>query len=158
MIIKRMIEGKEVEIILTGDEISEAHKIYIVNWMRSELLTIDSTLTDEQSEMLAERAYDIYSEGDGDTEYESIEKALEEYCEENTNKLLRTEKINYPLEDALNAVERYFGTFAKDAWTMNEDELLSAEVNSKLKVDWVVHPEVTQLVPRDKETGIYIGL
>ena len=63
------------------------------------------------------QTYDIFCMGDGATEYECIEKVLEEYWEEKEN----TNKIKYPLEDALNAIERYYGTYAKDAWKTSEE-------------------------------------
>ena len=82
MKIKRMINGEEVEIELTSDEIGEAHKVFITSWMREEILNSADTkkvLTEKEAEIVAEMAYDKYNKCEGLTEYEALEQALEEY-------------------------------------------------------------------------------
>ena len=66
------------EIKLTADEVYMAHKQFITDWMASTLQT-DFGFSMENSYEYAYRAYDIYCEGDGLTEYEAVQKAAEEY-------------------------------------------------------------------------------
>jgi hypothetical protein len=70
------------EITLTAEEIFEAHKEFVVNWMKDTVQEIDDNITDEKAADVADRAYDIYSYGEGLTEYEAVEHAVDEYQEE----------------------------------------------------------------------------
>lgn len=84
MKITRIINNKTVEIELTADEISLAHKEHIKNFMQSELENSFGYDT-QTAEELAESAYDEYAEGNGLTEYECIEKIAEEYGKEHSD-------------------------------------------------------------------------
>ena len=83
MKIKRTIKtndtNMEIEIILTPDEISQANVEFVTDWMESVLIN-DFNLPEPLSRELANEAYEIYSQGDGFTEYESVEKAYEKHC------------------------------------------------------------------------------
>ena len=66
------------EYILTEAELFEAHKEFVINFMMSELeetFGMSKAYTIEY----AEKAYERYSEGNGETEYECIEWAEKEY-------------------------------------------------------------------------------
>ena len=65
-------DGKEIE--LTAEELEEAHAEFVTNFMRMTLET-DFGVSPEDSQDLAEQAYDRYCEGNGETEYECIEAA-----------------------------------------------------------------------------------
>lgn len=72
---------------LTADEIYEAHKEFVISWMTDtarEILTnsYNLSVSDSICDRIADEAYDIYSKGDGDTEYESVEKAVANYIDE----------------------------------------------------------------------------
>ena len=88
MKIKRTIKTNEmnmkIEIILTPDEISQAHDQFVTDWMESTLIN-DFEVPESLSETIAKEAYEIYSQGDGFTEYESVEKAYDQYTD-NYNK------------------------------------------------------------------------
>lgn len=59
-------------------EDAKTHERLVKAWMKS-TVTSDFRVYDEDiAGEIAERAYEIYSEGDGDTEYESIQKAYDE--------------------------------------------------------------------------------
>lgn len=79
MIIKRTIEGKEYEIELTPDEISKVNAEHVTNWMESVLIN-DFGVNNTDARDVAESAYDIYCEGNGETEYECVEIAYNRYC------------------------------------------------------------------------------
>lgn len=82
MKIKRTIKtndiNMEIEIILTPDEISQAYVQFVTDWMESALIN-DFEVPESLSRDLAKEAYEIYSQGDGFTEYESVEKAYDKY-------------------------------------------------------------------------------
>ena len=82
MKIKRTIKTNDInmkiEIILTPDEICQAHVQFVTDWMKSELIN-DFKVPEALSEAIAKEAYEIYSQGNGFTEYESVEKAYEKY-------------------------------------------------------------------------------
>lgn len=91
MTIEREINGETVRIELTEREISKAHRIFVTAWMTDTATDIiesefdekdTSKITKEDYEYIGERAYCIYADGDGYTEYEAVEKAVEEFIEE----------------------------------------------------------------------------
>lgn len=63
-------DGKEIE--LTAEELEDAHAEFVTDFMRMTLET-DFGVSLEDSQELAEQAYDRYCEGNGETEYECIE-------------------------------------------------------------------------------------
>jgi len=68
-------EGKEIE--LTSEELASAHAEFVTNFMRK-TLEEDFDVAPEDSQQLAEQAYDRYCEGNGETEYECIEAVYSE--------------------------------------------------------------------------------
>lgn len=68
-------DRKEIE--LTAEELEEAHAEFVTNFMRMTLET-DFGVSPEDSQDLAEQAYDRYCEGNGETEYECIEAVYSE--------------------------------------------------------------------------------
>ena len=66
------------EYVLTEAELMEAHKEFVINFMREELTTQYDVPAPYAIEY-AEKAYDRYAEGNGETEYQCIEWAVEEY-------------------------------------------------------------------------------
>jgi len=80
--INRLIDGQIHTFTLTPNEISAAHESFVIAWMESEIKNIDSEIPEIDVVAISRRAYDIYCEGDGHTEYESLEKAIEEYKSE----------------------------------------------------------------------------
>lgn len=66
------------EIVLTDEEIMEAHAEHIKSFMRNELITVYG-LPDEEAEDYAELAYSHYTSGNGYTEYDCIEWAVTIY-------------------------------------------------------------------------------
>lgn len=79
MKIKRIIDGKEVEIALTKDEIGQAYGAHIKTWMADRALAEDLRLTEEDAKTVAEMAFEEYLHGDGLTEEEALLKGLEEF-------------------------------------------------------------------------------
>lgn len=59
------------EIVLTDEEIMEAHAEHIKSFMRNELITVYG-LPEEEAEDYAELAYSHYTSGNGYTEYDCI--------------------------------------------------------------------------------------
>lgn len=78
MEIKRVIEGKEVTIILTHEEISQANTEFVTEFMRNKLIE-DFGVSDEKADELAIVAYEKYCEGNGLTEYECIEAVVDDW-------------------------------------------------------------------------------
>ena len=68
------------EYVLTSSELYEAHKEFVINFMREELDAQYDVLAPYAIEY-AEKAYERYAEGNGETEYECIEWAAKEYKE-----------------------------------------------------------------------------
>lgn len=66
------------EFKLTGNELMEAHAEFVTNFMQKELLE-NFDAKEEDTRKIAESAYGRYCEGNGETEYECIEWAYEEY-------------------------------------------------------------------------------
>lgn len=62
-------DGKKYE--LTAKELSDANTEFVTNWMRK-TLEEDFDVPEEFSQDYAEWAYDRYSEGNGETEYECV--------------------------------------------------------------------------------------
>ena len=71
MKIKR--DGKWYE--LTKDELYEAHEEFVTSWM-AKTLEEDFGVSEDESWEYAELAYQRYTYGDGETEYECIEKYM----------------------------------------------------------------------------------
>ena len=62
---------------LTADELADANTEFVTNWMRDTLIE-DFDVPEDESWDYAELAYQRYTYGDGETEYECIEKIYEE--------------------------------------------------------------------------------
>lgn len=77
MKIKRIVNGQERFFTLTDEELSKAHTEYVINFMVNTLQN-DFDLEKKDAEKVAVIAYDLYCEGNGDTEYECIQKAYDE--------------------------------------------------------------------------------
>lgn len=78
MKIKR--DGKEY--ILTADELAKAAEEFVTNWMEDELRD-QYDLLDHEAEDIAKEAYTLYCKGNGKTQYECIEKAYQEFIDDN---------------------------------------------------------------------------
>ena len=74
------IRRGNIEYVLTVSELYEAHKEFVINFMREELKTQYSVSAPYAIEY-AEKAYERYTEGNGETEYECIEWAARKYKE-----------------------------------------------------------------------------
>lgn len=73
---KRYITRENAKICLTDKEIRNAHEYYVISWMEC-VLKNDFEMNDKfQITRTAKQAYDIYSEGNGLTEYEAVERAV----------------------------------------------------------------------------------
>lgn len=82
MILKRK-NGTTIE--LTPDEVYEIHKRFVTEWMESVVakeLNDNTEIPVSKFKDIADSAYDIYAQGDGYTEYESVLRAIEAYEEE----------------------------------------------------------------------------
>lgn len=75
-------EGKEFE--LTPAEIQEAHKEFVTNWMGNTLME-DFDMEEKDAKDVAELAFVRYCEGNGETEYEAVEWAYQEWEKEQEN-------------------------------------------------------------------------
>lgn len=71
-------DGKEFE--LTHEEMMEAHDQIVTEFMTNVLID-DFGLDIEEAKDLGEVAYDRYCEGEGETEYECIEWAYNQYVQ-----------------------------------------------------------------------------
>lgn len=71
------IERNGVKIKLTEDEIYKAHIEFVTGWMKSEIESME--FPESVANELAVTAYELYSEGNGETEYECIEKAVDNF-------------------------------------------------------------------------------
>ena len=59
-------------------ERTEEHREFVTSWMESVILEDFTEIPKDEARAYAECAYEIYCRGDGDTEYGSIQKAVEE--------------------------------------------------------------------------------
>lgn len=66
---------------LTQEELFEAHKEFMINFFE-DVLNSEFACEEEDIPDIANMAYEIYAEGNGDTEYEAIEKAYEKFMAE----------------------------------------------------------------------------
>lgn len=78
---KAVLKRGKKEIVLTDNEIFAVHKPYIMRWMRLTAET-DFDIPEENSWEVAEKGYDLYSDGDGLTEYEAIQTAAEKFYDQ----------------------------------------------------------------------------
>lgn len=76
MKIKR--DGKEY--ILTADELAKAAEEFVTNWMRDTLIE-DFDVPEDEADDVAKEAYALYCKGNGETQYECIEKAYQEFID-----------------------------------------------------------------------------
>ena len=76
MIIER--DGKQYE--LTYEELSEANTEFVTNWMKKKLIE-DFDVPEDIADYYAAVAYEYYCREKG-TEYECVELAYDDYCEE----------------------------------------------------------------------------
>ena len=95
----QIIRGSH-KIELTPDEIYAAHKEFVSSWMidtaRSILNDENIYLSTEDYVNIGEAAYDNYSEGDGLTEYEAVQEAVNEFKQNYEN-----DHIDDELEEVL---------------------------------------------------------
>ena len=77
----------EIKPKLTSQELSDANTEFVTNWMR-ETLENDFDVPEDESQEYAEWAYEKYCEGNGETQYQCVELAYEEY------------RKDYPEEDS----------------------------------------------------------
>lgn len=66
-------DGKEYE--LTSEELAAASAEFVTNFMKSEMMGRCEISDEELAEELAEKAYDRYCEGNGETEGECVDWA-----------------------------------------------------------------------------------
>lgn len=81
----QVVTKEELEEIREEMSDSAAHARFVTAFMRDELID-QFDVPEEDAQDVAEEAYDIYCEGNGQTEYECIEEAFAEY-KKNTAKL-----------------------------------------------------------------------
>lgn len=79
MEIKRVINGEEIAIKLTSEELAQANAEFVTEFMRNKLIE-DFGVSEEKADELSNAAYDKYCKGDGLTEYECIEAVVEEWA------------------------------------------------------------------------------
>lgn len=104
MILERE-DGTKIE--LTCDEVSKVHRYFVTEWMKSAAKEIFNSydgiyVTEEDFADIAEAAFDIYAKGDGLTEYEAVENAVDEFVEERikkTNEQAKNDYIPNPEDD-----------------------------------------------------------
>lgn len=101
MTIIRVINGETVEIVLTSEEISAANTEFVTNRMTKTVQEIDADIPDEVAREIGEWAYEIYCRGDGQTEYESVEEAVEKYQQEQSSGRIRKEDADAFLKGEL---------------------------------------------------------
>lgn len=65
---------------LTADELADAAEEFVTNWMENELRD-QYDLLDHEAEDIAKEAYALYCKGNGKTQYECIEKAYQEFID-----------------------------------------------------------------------------
>lgn len=75
---KAILKRGKKEVVLTDNEISAVHKLFVMQWMQLTAET-DFNIPEEDSWEVAEKGYDLYSDGDGLSEYEAIQKVAENY-------------------------------------------------------------------------------
>lgn len=68
----------EIKPKLTSQELSDVNTEFVANWMR-EILENDFNVPEDESQKYAEWAYEKYCEGNGETQYQCVELAYEEY-------------------------------------------------------------------------------
>lgn len=77
MKIQRNINGKNIEIKLTDDEIAAAYKEYMITWMEQTSKHLNPSLSGEEAANAARKAFNIYqNEENGYTPFECIQKAV----------------------------------------------------------------------------------
>lgn len=80
MIITRIIKGNREKIELTPQEIADANTEFVTNWMTNTIREIlDTEISDDTAQQLGADAYSLYSQGNGQTEYECCSQIVEEY-------------------------------------------------------------------------------
>ena len=85
-------EVSTIKVLLTSDEVADAHKRFVTSWMQDEAASqIDKDVSEDDLREIALDAYDIYCEGDGLTEYEAVETAVNNYY----RRLLQLENAGY---------------------------------------------------------------
>lgn len=71
------IERNGIKIKLTEEEIYKTHIEFVTGWMKSEIESMN--FPEPVANELAITAYELYSEGNGETEYECIEKTVDDF-------------------------------------------------------------------------------
>lgn len=77
---KAILKREEKEVVLTDEEVLAVHKLFVMQWMQLTAET-DFDIPEEDSWKVAEKGYNLYSDGDGLSEYEAIQKVAESYNE-----------------------------------------------------------------------------
>lgn len=127
--------GKK-EYTLTQEELYQAHKEFVTKWMQ-EVLQDDFQIPEERAEELAQKAYDKYSEGNGETEYECVAWAAEQkkqYFKVNYQVSEHTWSANVAYAYAEDDVKKYY-------------QKLSDEVIISAAKDWEVKSAIQKGMP-----------
>lgn len=66
--------------LLPTEIISKAHDMHVIAFMKNELLT-QFDLNEDETDEVSKDAYEIYCRGDGQTEYECIEEAYNNFID-----------------------------------------------------------------------------
>ncbi len=78
MTITRTYADTTVHIVLTQKELAQANAEFVRNFMQN-VAEQDFGYEPQIAKEIAIYAYDLYCEGNGETEYECVEKAVENY-------------------------------------------------------------------------------
>ena len=63
---------------------AKEHELFVIDWMQSVVINDFAEIPEKDARTCAEFAYEVYCRGDGDTEYEAVERAVEEWLQEST--------------------------------------------------------------------------
>ncbi len=74
----KAVTPEEYKVIKEQESDAAAHARFVTAFMKNTLME-DFDVPEEDAQDVAENAYDIYCDGNGQTEYECIEEAFDEY-------------------------------------------------------------------------------
>lgn len=117
----------EIKPKLTSQELSDANTEFVTNWMR-ETLENDFDVPEDESQEYAEWAYEKYCEGNGETQYQCVELAYEEYLKKHPEKDEDPNKLSKATcADCFSFIDGYCDKFQEHTEEYSECEHIHGE-------------------------------
>ena len=115
---------------ITKEHRRKEHEKFVTAWMKQTILEEFWEIREEDADGCAELSYEVYCRGDGYTEYESIERAGEEWIRGKMEQMIRDKHKEIPSSEAYSCAEHAYMMFCRCGGAVTEKEAVERAVNN----------------------------